>query len=240
MYTKIFRAIISSDLIERFDIMKAFVEKYKHGWPILYVFIYFPWFIWLEKNVTENFHLIHVPLDDKIPFIEYFIIPYLSWFAFIAVFVLYFFFTDKKEFYQLAALLASGMTLFLIISTLFPNGLMLRPTSFARDNVFVDMCKMLWRADTSTNVFPSIHVYNSVAVTIAVLKSRHLKEHRWVQIGCVLLAILIILSTMFLKQHSVVDVIGGILMAAAIYPFVYATRTEQAVRQVKRQPVRQA
>ncbi len=204
--------------------MKAFFKKYNHIWVALYAPIYLIWFFWLEQTVTDEFHLIHTTLDEKIPFIEHFIIPYLLWFAFIAVFVVYFFFKDKKEFYQLAAFLISGMTLFLIISTVFPNGLMLRPTSFARDNIFVDLCKGLWKADTATNVFPSIHVYNSIVVATAVVKSKHLKKYRWVQISSVILATLIVLSTMFLKQHSVIDVIGGIVLAAIIYPFVYVLK----------------
>lgn len=201
--------------------MKNFFKKYPYTWLGLYIFIYFPWFLWLERHVTDDFHLIHTALDDRIPFIEYFIIPYLLWFLFIAVFVLYFFFRDQQEFLRLALMLMSGMTLFLIISTVFPNGLMLRPDSFARDNIFVDLCRFLWSADTATNVFPSIHVYNSLAVAIAVVKSRHLKTHRGVQVGAVLLTVLIILSTMFLKQHSVIDVIGGIFLAAIFYPLIY-------------------
>lgn len=201
--------------------MKKFFKKYPYGWLGLYIFIYFPWFLWLEGHVTDNFHVIHTTLDDRIPFIEYFVIPYLLWFLFIAVFVLYFFFRDQQEFLRLALMLISGMTLFLIISTIWPNGLMLRPESFERDNVFVNLCRFLWSADTAANVFPSIHVYNSLAVAIAVVKSRYLKKHPVVQGGAVLLTFLIILSTMFLKQHSVIDVIGGICLAAIFYPLIY-------------------
>lgn len=201
--------------------MKAFFKRYRHGWPILYGLIYFPWFVHLERTVTDEFHPIHIALDDKIPFVEYFIIPYLLWFVFVAGFVFYFFLKDKREFYQLTALLICGMTLFLIISTIYPNGLTLRPTNFERDNLFVDLCKTLWKADTATNVFPSIHVYNSLAVAIAVVKSKHLKKHPWIPIGSVVLALLIVLSTMFLKQHSVVDVIGGFVCIAIFYPLVY-------------------
>lgn len=201
--------------------MKDFFKKYNHIWVAVYAPIYMICFFWLEKTVTDEFYLIHTAFDEKIPFIEYFIVPYLLWFAYVAVFVVYFFFKDKKEFYQLAAFLISGMTFFLIISFIIPNGLMLRPTSFARHNIFVDICKGLWKADTATNVFPSIHVYNSIAIAVAVAKSKHLKKVTWLQIASAVLATLIILSTMFLKQHSVIDVIGGIALAAIVYPFVY-------------------
>mgnify|MGYP000388149172 CR=1 FL=1 len=59
-------------------------------------------------------------------------------------------------------------TIFLIISTIFPNGQDLRPVVFERDNVFVDMVRMLYRADTCTNVFPSLHVFNTLSVCVSL------------------------------------------------------------------------
>ena len=73
---------------------------------------------------------------------EYFIVPYLLWFAFIAAVMLYFFLTDVEGFYKLAKIMFTGMTIFLIISTVFPNGQDLRPMVFERDNIFVDMVRM--------------------------------------------------------------------------------------------------
>ena len=85
------------------------------------------------------------------------------------------------------------------------------------------MVRMLYRADTCTNVFPSLHVFNSLSVCIAISErlDRVLK-HRGVCIGAYVLAGLIILATMFLKQHSVLDVIGAGIMAYILYQFVYA------------------
>lgn len=201
---------------------KQLWEKYKHGWVFLYTFIYIPWFIYLEKHVTTEYHLIHVSLDDKIPFIEYFIIPYTLWFAFIAVTLGYFFlFAEKSEFYRLVIMLFIGMTLFLIISTIYPNGLNLRPDTFVRDNIFIDMVKKLYLADTPTNVLPSIHVYNSLGAYIAISHCEKLRRYRWIQAAALVLTISIILSTMFLKQHSVIDVIAAFAIASVVYVFVY-------------------
>lgn len=203
---------------------KQFFKKYKHAWVFLYIFIYMPWFVYLEKTVTTEYHLIHVSLDDKIPFIEYFIVPYLLWFVFIAVVIGYFFFfAETSEFYQLITLLFSGMTIFLIISTIYPNGLALRPDTFARDNIFVDIVKIVYSTDTPTNVLPSIHVYNSLGAYIAVSQCKKLKQYRWVQITTFILSFSIILSTMFLKQHSVVDVMAAFAIAGVMYILVYKT-----------------
>lgn len=213
--------------------LKVFFEKNKHGVLLLYFMIYLPWFGHLEKTVTTHFHVIHTVLDDYIPFCEYFIVPYLLWFGYVAWGLSYFYFKNKEEYFRLCTMLFTGMTVFLIVSTLYPNGHYLRPTSFARDNIFVDMVRWLYSTDTSTNLFPSIHVYNSIAVNAAVWHCDNFKENKAIRYGSAVLMVSIILSTMFLKQHSVFDVVTGFVMAVCMYRFVY---TNNPVRIPARQP----
>jgi len=200
--------------------MKKLVGKYRHAWCLLYAFIYLPWFAFLEKNVTK-YHLIHSSLDDLIPFCEVFIIPYFLWFAYVAVAVLYFFFTSKEDYFKLCTFLFTGMTISLIICTVWPNGHNLRPTEFVRENVFTHMIEFLYTTDTSTNVFPSIHVFNSIGVHTAIRNSERLKNKKWLQISSGILCVLIICSTVFLKQHSILDVFGGIALSFMMNYFVY-------------------
>ena len=56
------------------------MKRYKHAWVFLYALIYMPWFLFLEKHVTMNYHVVQTALDEEIPFIEYFIVPYMLWF----------------------------------------------------------------------------------------------------------------------------------------------------------------
>ena len=86
---------------------------------------------------------------------------------------------------------------------------------------------MLHQADTNTNVFPSIHVYNSIGTHIAVMKSESLKKHNIIRILSGVLMVAICMATVSLKQHSVLDVAGAILLSAAIYPLVYAGSTQE-------------
>ena len=198
-------------------------RKYRHGLLLLYLLIYLPWFQWLEKTVTSRFHVIHMAVDDWIPFVEGFIIPYFLWFLYVAAAVVYYFFKNKTEYYRLCIFLFIGMTVFLIVSTVYPNGHTLRPVEFERDNLFVDMVRYLYRIDTPTNLFPSIHVYNSIGVNIAVWRCEEFRAKKAIRYGSFLLMISIVLSTMFLKQHSVFDVITGIVFAAFMYTLVYSS-----------------
>lgn len=145
----------------------------------------------------------------------------MLWFFYVAAAVLYFLFTNKDDYFRICTFLFSGMTISLIICTFFHNGTDFRPLLDPDKNVFTALVAQLYKADTPTNVFPSIHVYNSIGVHIAVMKSGALKKHRRVRIGSGILMVFICLSTVFLKQHSVIDVVGAMVMAYVIYWLVY-------------------
>ena len=202
--------------------MKQFLLKYKHAWVLLYGFIYLPWFSYLERTITKNYHIMHVTMDDYIPFNEFFIIPYLLWFLYVGGAILYFFFTDKKSYYRLCAFLFIGMTISLIICTVFPNGTAFRPAINPEKNIFSWMVFHLYRTDTCTNVFPSIHVFNSIGVHLAVMHSEKLGGNQLIRTGSFILMVLICLSTVFLKQHSVLDGFGSITMAYFLYSAIYS------------------
>ena len=180
-----------------------------------------PGSFFLEKTVTSQFHVVHMAVDDYIPFVEYFIVPYLLWFLYVAVAIVYFFFTDVSGYYKLCCFLFVGMTIFLAVSTIYPNGHYLRPSVFMHESVFTRLVEWLYATDTSTNLFPSIHVYNSLGVHMAVVHSERLRKHKWVRVCSCVLMVSIVLSTMFLKQHSVFDVLTGCIMAFIMYSLVY-------------------
>lgn len=204
------------------DKVKELLYRYRHGWILLYLVVYQIWFVYVERTVTRRFHIVHMAVDDYIPFIEIFIVPYLLWFGYVALAIAWFFFKDVQDFYKICTFLFVGMTVFLVISTVYPNGHYLRPRVFERDNIFISMVKGLYMIDTPTNLFPSIHVYNSLGVHLAVMHSDKLKEKKWVRRISFVMMATIIASTMFLKQHSVFDVVTGCVMALVMYTLVYA------------------
>lgn len=206
--------------------MKNFFKKWWHGLFGLYLFIYLPCFSYLEKTVTAEYHLIHCPLDDIIPFCEYFIIPYYFWFIFIATACAYFFLCSQSEAVRMYSYLIIGMSIAVAIYFIFPNGLgNLRPAEFPRENVCTKLVRFLYNADTSTNVLPSLHVYNTLVVLVAVFHSKTFgRYHTAVKVITSVIGALICASTLFLKQHSVYDVIAAVIMAGALYPLIYRSK----------------
>mgnify|MGYP000601466827 FL=1 len=139
---------------------------------------------------------------------------------------------DGVDWYKLCAFLFTGMAVFLIFSTIYPNGQYLRPTTFARDNICVDLVKWLYATDTPTNLFPSIHVYNSLGVHIAIINSECFKNKKGVRRLSFVLMASIILATMFLKQHSVFDVITAFVLATVAHSVIYGHAFQKAEDQV--------
>ena len=207
--------------IQMLSKFRNFGKNYPHIWTISYFVIYLIWFVWLESRASKPYHVIHFPLDDYIPFCEYFVIPYFLWFVYIAAVFLWLFAKDRQNFYRYIVFLYTGMTLFLVISTIYPNGHLLRPLEFRRDNIFIKMVCFLYWADTSTNILPSIHVFNSIAAHAAVMNTPGLFKHKWTVRCSRILCASIILSTMFLKQHSCMDVMLGTALAIGMNKLVY-------------------
>lgn len=205
--------------------MKTLIEKYGHIWILGYGFIYLPWFARLQENIGKPYHVMHVALDDLIPFNEAFIIPYLLWFLYVAGAITWFFFHDKNGYYKLCTFLFVGMTISLLVCTLYPNGTNFRPVINPNENILTYLVSALWHIDPCINVFPSIHVYNSIGVHIALCENDQLKKNRSLILTSGILMTAICLSTVFLKQHSVIDGIGSLLMAVVIHPLIYVPET---------------
>ena len=197
-------------------------QKLEHAIPfILYLVGYLLWFKLLEDIPRARYHYLASFIDRMIPFAEIFIIPYISWFALQAAWVSFLFFYDRDAYDKLVTILMFGMTVFLVVSTVYPTALTLRPWHVARDNVFVDMVRWLWSIDTSTNVWPSIHVYNTTALIFTLFTTKDRRVIQNVRVPMFIWCVLIILSTMFLKQHSVGDVLSGLALAGIGYSLVY-------------------
>lgn len=195
----------------------------KLAMPIfVYAPIYLYWFVYIEKHKFAHYAVIHTVIDDYIPFLEVFIIPYYMWFLYVSLTLLFFMFSfDIEDYYKNFFFLATGMTVFLVISTLFPNMHQLRPAVMPRDNIFTHLVQIIYSTDTPTNLWPSIHVYNSIGTMISVHHSKRFNKTGTVIMD--IIGILIILSTLFVKQHSFYDVITAFIMAIIFYLFFYHT-----------------
>lgn len=174
-----------------------------------------------------TYHPIYVPVDDRIPFCEYFLPFYLFWFLFLSGMVVYTLFFDIPAFRKMMWFTILAYSATMLIYFLYPTCQELRPTEFARDNAFTRFIRWFYVFDTNTNVCPSLHVIGSFSAVVGAWYSRRFSTPGW-RAAFLLAAALICVSTVFLKQHSVVDVLAALPLCAAAWGLVqYADSTKK-------------
>lgn len=197
-------------------------KKYRHLFLFLFWPLYLTLFVLTEKYVTPTYN-IYCPLDDLIPFCEFFVIPYVLWYALLAFVSIYTLLFDLFSFKKFYIFLTVTCIITFAIYIIFPNEQNLRPTEFARDNILIDIMKNLYAIDTNTNVCPSIHVIFSIGILLTLWNSKHFSSAVW-RTMWILVTTSICLATVYLKQHSVIDLIAGVALCAVIFPFVFSNR----------------
>lgn len=209
--------------------MKELIKK-RHLIPIAVWFvIYMGLFGFLEIVPPKDVHLIHCALDDRIPNMAIFIYPYVSWFPYIVVCAaLAIKNLDDRQFKKAVLVLTTGMNIFLFISYVWPTGLDFRESIvYDLHTLSGNLLKFVQTVDTPKSVFPSMHVYVTLVLQYTLEMQKKLVPAWGIWVGRVL-ALLIVLSTMFTKQHSAVDVTAAIVMFA-----VLALTAEKLVKEPK-------
>lgn len=221
----------------RFRFSRLNTDEFRHLYLLLFWPIYGLVFFYLERvRDVPYYHLMHCWLDDVIPFQELFLIPYLFWFVFLGGMVFYTLFFDIPAFKKMMKFVIITHSVALIIFFLFPNGQALRPVTFPRDNVLTRFIAGFYQFDTSTNVCPSLHVIGSVAAMLAGWSSRRFSTPGW-RVAFTVTAVLVSVSTVFLKQHSALDLLVAIPICLCGYLMVYVV-DRSALRQRRPQRVR--
>ena len=182
----------------------------------IYMVVYMPTFFWVESLSPEGgFHIIHTAIDDMIPVVEVFIIPYALWLPYLVIGMIAIAIRSRVISRKTSYMLMAGMTLFIIISLVYPNALELRAAIPDRENIFMTCINYLHQIDTPTDVLPSLHVYDAIVVAAGL----HLAfpEKKVMLALSDILSFLIVLSTMFIKQHSIIDVISAFVIFIPVF-----------------------
>lgn len=195
--------------------------EFKHLLLLLFWPIFGMLFYAAENLIPRDYYdPIWCPLDDAIPFCEWFMIPYMFWFVFLVGMHVYLLFFDIRAFrrFMYYIILTYGVTI--VVYLIYPNCQELRPTVFPRDNFLTRFIAGFYDFDTNTNVCPSLHAVGSMAVAFAAWDTPRFQKIGW-KIAFTVTALLIAFSTVFVKQHSILDVFWALLLCAVVYVVVY-------------------
>lgn len=194
-----------------FRLSKINEPQFRHLWLLLGWVVYFAFYLITEKFIPyEKCRPVHCALDDVIPFCEYFVVAYVGWYFLIAGSLIYFALYNPDNFKNMMKFIIITQMVAMAIYILFPNRQDLRPEVFTRDNIFTDIVGLLYKADTSTNVCPSLHVGYSLGIASTWLKEKSAsKLSKTLLVG---FCLLVCISVAFVKQHSVVDILVALPM----------------------------
>ncbi len=168
--------------------------------------LYFP----INRMVTGGV-ILTTPWEHLFPLWPVWVVPYLLsllWWA--GCFVWATWKMDDELYRALAVGLISVMLSSYVVYILYPTYVE-RPTPEGND-LFARMMRLLYQNDEVNNAFPSGHTYNTVL--IAFFWSRWRPKRRWLWWG---ITVVVLLSTLYTRQHNLPDLFGGILFAWAGY-----------------------
>lgn len=189
---------------------------------LLSLFIPIEIMYFITQHMQLSYHEVHLPADDLIPFLPVFIIPYVIWYLYVPLPMLYMCFKDKKEFKKQCLSLFSGMILCTIVFMLYPTSVYgIRPKTVEIKGLFTFLCNIIYSNDNPVNACPSLHCYEALLIHLTTFSPEFMRKRTGLRIASAVLMILICASTVFVKQHSLLDVIIGCALAVMSYLIVY-------------------
>lgn len=182
------------------------------------MYLYIGLFFVVEKLVPESadYWISYIFLDDYIPFREEFIIFYYLWYPALVGMGIFLLINDEAEYKRYMISIIITFTFTLIFCLLVPNGQDLRPEVFPRDNIFTHMIAAIYKADTNTNVMPSVHAIGAFLGMISTHRTKYITSKALI-FTLDLLWMLIAISTCFVKQHSILDIFGSMALCLIVY-----------------------
>lgn len=167
----------------------------------------------LLNHAGDRVYNLVTAFDQMIPFIKYFALPYMAWYPFVMITLLWLMKLQPRLYATTLVTCILGLILSYIIF-MFAQTTTPRPPIDGQD-IFTQMVLFIYRADKPYNSFPSIHVLICFVLYQACTKL-DIQAPLFV-VSVRVSSMLIIISTLFIKQHTIVDVAGGIILGTLLF-----------------------
>ncbi|WP_426348449.1 phosphatase PAP2 family protein [Alloiococcus sp. CFN-8] len=178
----------------------------------------------LFNTPREMVYDLTIGIDRLIPFTKEFIVFYYIWYLFLAVTIIGLFLKDRESYFRYLKGLSLGLIGAYLTYTFFQSTVP-RPEVIGND-IFAIMVRQIYAIDNPYNCFPSIHVFATVYGCLVISKS-YFNSNKLFKITMYITGILIILSTLFVKQHVILDAVGGSALAYLAYVLYYKREGER-------------
>ena len=199
--------------------VRNWVKENPHAWWALALIPIFICYFLPEHLIVDSYHPTQIAFDALIPFLPGFVYFYLLWFPLLVFGGLWMLFFDGKVLSRYMLYLTCAYFICAAVYLLYPNGQDLRPEDLAVHDLTTAIMAFIYRVDTNTNVLPSLHVIGSMGAAFALCSSKRIRRP-WIKAAIAVLAALVSISTVFVKQHGVLDVAAGLAVGLVLCPII--------------------
>ena len=148
--------------------MQTWFQKYRHAlWFLLFGVL--SAFYFVSQHLGLRYHIVHLPLDDRLPFWPAFIVFYILWYFYVPGCMLWACFRARDVFYRQVAALFSGAFVCAAVFVLYPTCVDFRPSA-AGPGLARALCRLIYANDAPVNVFPSLHCYEALVMHLATFR----------------------------------------------------------------------
>ena len=154
----------------------------------------------------SKIHNVKRPVDDKIPFLPWTVLPYCFWFPLIVFYPLVVFRTDPYSYCSYLMTMVMEIMISVVCYLIYP-------TSFQRpvppNDFWGNFMKFIYHGSyRGLNCAPSLHC--SSCFLVICVSSTCVGMNLWIRIFTILIAVMIVLSTLTTKQHTLIDVLTAV------------------------------
>lgn len=183
----------------------------------------------LLNNGNGNIYSLITNIDKTIPFLKIFILPYITWYGYIAIGLIYLCMKNRKTYYISLISLNIGIVVCYVIYALFQTTV---PRPIVNDtDILSVLVNIIYKYDNPFNCFPSMHV----TTTYILLKGiKQAEKNIITRFILNIIGMLIIISTLFVKQHVILDLAIAMVLGEVIFRLINDVKKENIITMINK------
>ena len=193
-------------------VAQSLSRPYRVTIPMVLLVALVPFYIFIpELQPPETRYVPELALDRALPLVPAWALVYGALYLFLILLPVFVVREDEHVRRTVFAYLLVWISAYVVFFVVYPTAAP-RPAKVIGEGFAVWGLRALYSSDPPYNCFPSLHVAHSFVSALTCFRM-----HRGLGIVATICATLVALSTLFTKQHYVLDAIAGVFLAFVAY-----------------------
>jgi membrane-associated phospholipid phosphatase len=210
-------------------VTQSLARPYRVTLPMVLLVSLVPLYIFIPELLPpDTRHVPELALDRALPLVPFWALVYGALYVFLILLPIFIVREQEHVRRTVNAYLLIWITAYVIFFVVYPTGAP-RPEKVIGEGFAVWGLRALYSSDPPYNCFPSLHVAHSFVSALTCFRM-----HRKIGIVAIVCAAMVALSTLFTKQHYVLDVIAGVFLAVVAYVIFLRSYPRERVSELDR------